>query len=72
MQYKLTGNTRFRIHQRWFRKPVLVLEMEWEKTGEIIDHTINGWVKYINECYWEDATVEDLCTIMSYQPLNQH
>lgn len=53
----LTGRIRYREKKRWFRRSVLVLQVEEQQT------------RYSNEghssneiLFWRDATIEDLLT----------
>lgn len=58
----LTGRTRYRIQTRWFRKPLLVLQVEVHTEGVTYDHSnpydYDGR-PYVHDAY-RDATVEDL------------
>ena len=55
----LTGKIRFRTEEFLFKQSVLVLQVEVHQTG-IQDHIIRSMSKHIDECYFRDATVEDV------------
>ena len=51
-----TGRTRHRIHKRWFRAPLLVLQYEYRYTG--VDMVSEGGVVFDRPYdfkIWEDA-----------------
>ena len=54
----LTGRTRVRVQRRFLRRDLLVLQVEYERTG----HEIDGWggTDIINIRNWRDACVEDI------------
>ena len=55
---KLTGKTRCRVMNRFLRKNVLVLQVEYTVKG--FKHDSYGGVNLIDDVEWRDATVEDL------------
>lgn len=59
---KLTGNTRYRIHQRFFKEPLVVLQVEVYTKGVYYDHS--DPLYYTGRPYektsYRDATFEDL------------
>ena len=55
---KLTGMTRYRVLNRFLRKNVLVLQVEYTVKG--FEHDSYGGVHWIDDVEWRDATVEDL------------
>jgi hypothetical protein len=54
-----TNQVRFRLHQRRFRQPLLVLQLEI-KTRDYIRSSYGGgyWKDWVS--YWRDAQLEDL------------
>ena len=52
---KLTGNTRYRMHHRWFRRPLLVLQVEVEILEHVTGSSLFDWATR-----WKDATFETL------------
>lgn len=58
-----TGNTRYRVEQRLFRKPLLVLQVEIRVKGESSVPTYRRGFKEINCTFWRDAQLEDLRVI---------
>ena len=60
---KKTGNKRYRVENRWFGKPLVVLQFEYIETGRT--HMWNGGGRVEiddlpDRVYWEDAKPEDL------------
>jgi len=56
MAKTFTGRTRHRIHTRWFRKPLMVLQREYRYTG--FDLTNDGGMvdsRPYDFLLWEDA-----------------
>ena len=50
-----TGAKRHRIETRWFRKPLVVLQIEWHAKGYSVDMEYD-----VDYKYWRDAQVEDI------------
>ena len=60
LKQKLTGNRRYRQHNRWFGKSLIVLQVEvYQEANEFGEYIIS-----LEKTFWRDATAEDL--------LNQH
>jgi hypothetical protein len=64
---KLTGRTQHRLQTRWFGSPLLVLQVEENRSGsteEMIEQD-GGWTPsfQVNDTYWRDAKTEDLSTL---------
>ena len=57
---KLTGNTRYRIQIRWFRSPLIVLQVQVHKKGYELTDSYPGSVIDVDEYVWRDAKLEDL------------
>lgn len=54
-----TGNRRYRVLNRLFREPVLVLQLEWRRKGKRFgSYSIRG-IEF-DVLVWYDATVEHL------------
>lgn len=60
MTKTLTGKSRVRLHTRWFKNPLLVLEVEVRAKGRWFDHTEMGNDRDVDYTYWRDARVEDI------------
>jgi uncharacterized protein YcaQ len=59
VKVELTGKTRARAISRWFRRPLLVLQIEVRTHGyEVLDAMGNG--HDVDRLDWRDARVEDL------------
>lgn len=54
----LTGRRRYRIQRRWFRAPLLVLQVEERRCGYTDD--AHGLGRRYSSIQWRDARVEDL------------
>ena len=60
VSYTKTGATRHRVETRWFRKPLVVLQIEVHAKGnEVLDHPYYT-VKDVDHRYWRDAQVQDI------------
>ena len=58
---KLTGNTRYRIETRWFKEPLVVLQVEVHRKGyETLDAYGYYETRDVDECIWRDARLQDL------------
>lgn len=57
VEIKLTGRTRVRPLSRWFRSPVLIMQVEEQRKGYVLD----GWggTNHVDCVEWRDARVED-------------
>ena len=58
-----TGRSRYRIHARWFTKPLLVLQIEWAETGRERWNNDGGMIEcdsLPDRTYWQDAILEDI------------
>lgn len=55
---QLTGKTRYRIEERWFKKPLIVLQVQYEYKYQI-EHLVLG-VQTKTSTDWRDALLEDL------------
>ena len=58
--YQLTGKTRYRIETRWFRKPLIVVQVEVHKKGSEVMDANGGRTLDFDEHIWCDARLEDL------------
>lgn len=61
MSLGATGRTRHRVEQRWFAKPLVVLQIE-----ETVRHYDSGTPsadRYFDQVVWRDALPEDLLPI---------
>jgi hypothetical protein len=54
---KLTGKKRLRIHRRWFRRPLLVLQLQVEGS---VPYGDGCYVAHQAETWWVDATLAAL------------
>lgn len=51
-----TGRTRHRVHTRWFRKPLLVLQREYQYIGEdLVSEGGQLFDRPYDYTVWEDA-----------------
>jgi len=58
---KLTGNTRYRIETRWFKQPLVVLQVEIHRIGyETLDAYGYYETRDVDEYVWRDARLQDL------------
>ncbi len=57
-QLTYTGRRRYRLEDRVFRAPLLVLQVEIREQGYRPCHT--GYGDDIDRCFWRDATLEDI------------
>lgn len=55
---KLTGRTRYRVQQRLFSKPLVVLQVEERHVGYVPDQY--GIGSDFDYCTWRDAEVGDV------------
>lgn len=53
----LTGRTRVRPLKRWFRAPLLIMQVEVHRKGTIVDS--RGESDAVDFTEWRDAVVED-------------
>lgn len=56
---KLTGNTCYRVQTRMWKTPLLVLQVEVNDKGNVVDDSY-GSGRDIDHTYWVDASVEHL------------
>lgn len=56
---KPTGNTRYRVQQRLWGTPVLVLQVELREKGNIVDDSF-GSSRNVDYTYWTDASIEHI------------
>jgi hypothetical protein len=54
---KRTGKYRYRAQRRWFRQPLLVLQLE--VAGNVLTHTA-GFIDTHAAVEWRDALVTDM------------
>jgi hypothetical protein len=55
-----TGAKRHRVETRWFRKPLVVLQVEVHAKGyEVLAHPY-GMGQDVDHRYWRDAQVQDI------------
>jgi len=54
-----TGAKRHRVETRWFRQPLVVLQIEWHAKGYSPGPYINTGHD-VDYKYWRDAQVEDI------------
>ena len=58
---QLTGNTRYRIQTRWFKEPLVVLQVEFHRKGyETLDAYGYYETRDVDEYVWRDARLQDL------------
>jgi hypothetical protein len=61
MTKTLTGKTRFVIVYRWFRKPLVVIQVEERKRGQNFYYDPHGTdIEPYDYTYWRNATPEDI------------
>lgn len=60
-----TGRVRTRLLLRWFRKPLLIMQVEEHKKGWYYGPDPNFGAIDIDRTEWRDATVEDLTQLTS-------
>lgn len=53
-----TGRTRHAVRTRWFREPMMVLQVEVRSKGYECDPQGGG--RDVDYTYWRDARLEDL------------
>jgi len=58
--YQLTGKTRYRVETRWFKKPLLVVQVELHRKGSEITDSHGNWSMEFDDYIWRDARLEDL------------
>jgi hypothetical protein len=54
-----TGAKRYRVEPRWFRTPLVVLQVEVHAEGYEVTDSYGGGMD-VNHCYWRDAQVQDI------------
>lgn len=67
MTTRRTGRSRLRLQKRWFRRALLVLQVEFEISGTNIDpyfHDSGNPYQYKD---WRDARLEDLTVLKGLQ-----
>lgn len=57
----LTGERRYRVQQRLFRQPIVVLQVQYRVEGYEADY--NGRGSDVDYVDWRDAKVEDITRI---------
>lgn len=68
-QDKLTGNTRLRLHKRWFREPLLVLQVEVYRTGTMLENYGSSvGSEDFNVTFWRDLRVTDNIQSGKFEP----
>lgn len=63
MKLTKTGNKRYRVETRLFNAPLVVLQLEWNVSGDARWDNSGGIIDYEtipDYKEWRDATVEDL------------
>lgn len=57
----LTGNIRCRIQTRWFREPLMVVQVEVHHHGDYLDN-VGGRIEDtpVDITFFRDATLEDI------------
>ena len=55
-----TGAKRHRVETRWFRAPLVVLQVELHAKGYSFDGPYAGMGRDVDYKYWRDAQVEDI------------
>ena len=58
--YKLTGKSRYRIETRWFKKPLIVVQVEVHRKGSEPTDSYGNWSIEFDDYIWRDARLEDL------------
>lgn len=58
IERKATGRIRYRVEKPWFRKHMLVLQVQIHVTGYSIEYP--GMPVDVDEKYWRDADTTDL------------
>jgi hypothetical protein len=63
---KLTGNTRYRAQIRWFRPPLIVLQVEFHRKGYEMcnQYDLDYGGRDVDVYEWRDAKLEDLKMIV--------
>ena len=58
---KLTGRTRHRVHTRWLKPPLIVVQVEFYKKGTApLWNSHYAYSEEVDYFVWKDATLEDL------------
>ena len=55
-----TGAKRHRVETSWFRKPLVVLQVEVHAKGYDYSEPYSGGAVDVDHCYWRDAQVQDI------------
>jgi hypothetical protein len=58
--YKLTGKSRYRIETRWFKKPLVVMQVQLHRKGSEPIDSYGNWSMEFDDYVWRDAQLEDL------------
>ena len=58
--YQLTGKTRYRMESRWFKKPLIVVQVEIHRKGWEVMDSYGGMTQDFDDHIWRDARLEDL------------
>lgn len=57
----VTGLTRYRPHKRWFKAPLLVLQVEIREHGHyVVFNSGHPTTEDVDHTFWRDAMVEDV------------
>lgn len=65
-----TDKVRFRLQKRWFKDPVLVLQIEMSIEKRTYDRFYERWLQWsFGGTMWQDASLEDL-SVMNIKGLN--
>ena len=60
ISYQLTGKTRYRVETRWFKNPLLVVQVEVHRKGSEVTDSHGNWTLDFDDYIWRDAKLEDL------------
>jgi hypothetical protein len=59
VKHTKTGAERYRVEARWFRSPLLVLQVEIHAKGYEPSNPY-GFGHDVDHCYWRDAQIQDI------------
>jgi hypothetical protein len=60
ISYQLTGKARYRVHTRWFKPPLIVMQVEIHRKGYELTDSYGGTTQDFDDYIWRDARLEDL------------
>ena len=60
ISYQLTGKARYRVHTRWFKPPLIVMQVEVHRKGHEVMDSYGGMSQDFDDYIWRDARLEDL------------